>query len=187
MRTPKLWPRRKPRPSLSEAEQNRQRNLERLLHPPGPTLAGRWWSLVSAVEGLWGRHVSQRELYRMFDDARLLMEVEQIPRTGPERGLDRLRRATLGPLGAQPSQDRGKAPAQAQRLPNGLERVRWGLTTRRSAVQNQRRTSVRARWIVEATGGGNPQDDSDSGNKHGGGGSDEGGNTNDGQGPADGR
>ncbi|GAA3616736.1 hypothetical protein ACLIYM_28290 [Streptomyces fenghuangensis] len=34
---------------------------------------------------------------------------------------------------------------------------------------------------------GNPQDDSDSGNKHGGGGSDEGGNTNDGQGPADGR
>lgn len=34
--------------------------------------------------------------------------------------------------------------------------------------------------------GGNPQDDSDSGNKHGGGGSDEGGNTSDGQGPADG-
>lgn len=38
-------------------------------------------------------------------------------------------------------------------------------------------------WIVW----GNPQDDSDSGNKHGGGGSDEGGNTNDGQGPADGK
>jgi len=34
---------------------------------------------------------------------------------------------------------------------------------------------------------GNPQDDSDSGNKHGGGGSDEGGNSSDGQGPADGK
>ncbi|MER5885144.1 hypothetical protein ABT160_15055 [Streptomyces sp. NPDC001941] len=34
---------------------------------------------------------------------------------------------------------------------------------------------------------GNPQDDSDSGNKHGGGGSDEGGNTSDGQNPADGK
>lgn len=34
--------------------------------------------------------------------------------------------------------------------------------------------------------GGSQQDDSDSGNKHGGAGSDEGGNTNDGQGPADG-
>ncbi|MGI5353285.1 S8 family serine peptidase [Streptomyces sp. CA-250714] len=41
-------------------------------------------------------------------------------------------------------------------------------------------------WITRAEGG-NPQDDSDSGNKHGGGGSDEGGNTSDGQGPADGQ
>jgi hypothetical protein len=44
---------------------------------------------------------------------------------------------------------------------------------------------VRSWWLTKADG--NPQDDSDSGNKHGGGGSDEGGNTNDGQGPADGR
>ncbi|WP_406344779.1 hypothetical protein [Streptomyces sp. NBC_00648] len=40
-------------------------------------------------------------------------------------------------------------------------------------------------WLTMADG--NPQDDSDSGNKHGGGGSDEGGNTNDGQNPADGK
>jgi hypothetical protein len=46
--------------------------------------------------------------------------------------------------------------------------------------------TMHARWRTMADGG-NPQDDSDSGNKHGGGGSDEGGNTNDGQGPADGR
>ncbi|MEU6612137.1 hypothetical protein ABZ922_45360, partial [Streptomyces shenzhenensis] len=52
MRTLKLWRRRKPRPSLSEAEQNRQRNLKRILHPPSPTLTARWWSLISAVECL---------------------------------------------------------------------------------------------------------------------------------------
>ncbi|WP_190232907.1 hypothetical protein [Streptomyces avicenniae] len=46
---------------------------------------------------------------------------------------------------------------------------------------------MRARWQLSATDGGNPQDDSNSGNKHGGGGSDEGGNTNDGQNPADGK
>ncbi|MFE6686016.1 hypothetical protein ACFVFQ_05995 [Streptomyces sp. NPDC057743] len=45
---------------------------------------------------------------------------------------------------------------------------------------------MNAWWLTMATGG-NPQDDSDSGNKHGDGGSDEGGNTNDGQGPADGK
>lgn len=42
-------------------------------------------------------------------------------------------------------------------------------------------------WRLLTVEGGNPQDDSDSGNKHGGGGSDEGGNTNDGRGPADGK
>ncbi|GAA2731963.1 hypothetical protein GCM10010360_16940 [Streptomyces nogalater] len=45
--------------------------------------------------------------------------------------------------------------------------------------------TMRDWWLTMADG--NPQDDSDSGNKHGGGGSDEGGNTNDGRGPADGR
>lgn len=44
---------------------------------------------------------------------------------------------------------------------------------------------MEAQWIARNDGG-NPQDDSDSGNKHGGGGSDEGGNRSDGQGPADG-
>lgn len=184
MRTLKLWRHRKPRPSLSEAEQNRQRNLKRILHPPSPTLTARWWSLVSAVEGLWGRHVSQRKLYRMFDNARLLLEVRQTPRTSPEHGLDRLR-ARLGPLGVRPSQDRNKAPSQAQLPPTGPVRVRSVRTTRRSALQDQKRTSMRARWIPEATGGGNPQNDSDSGNKHSGGSSDEGGNTNTGQGSAD--
>lgn len=42
------------------------------------------------------------------------------------------------------------------------------------------------KWWLTMADSGNPQDDSDSGNKHGGG-PDEGGNTNDGQGPADGR
>ncbi|MEV5939839.1 hypothetical protein [Streptomyces sp. NPDC051994] len=46
-------------------------------------------------------------------------------------------------------------------------------------------TDMRVWGLTMAAG--NPQDDSDSGNKHGGGGSDEGGNTNDGQGPADGK
>ncbi|GAA4117272.1 hypothetical protein GCM10022284_71300 [Streptomyces hundungensis] len=44
---------------------------------------------------------------------------------------------------------------------------------------------MRRWWLTMAEG--NPQDDSDSGNKHGGGGSDEGGNTNDGQTSADGK
>ncbi|RSO12168.1 hypothetical protein DMH18_06610 [Streptomyces sp. WAC 06783] len=51
-------------------------------------------------------------------------------------------------------------------------------------VQRRRGENVVAWWLMKD---GNPQDDSDSGNKHGGGGSDEGGNTNDGQDPAEGR
>jgi hypothetical protein len=55
-----------------------------------------------------------------------------------------------------------------------------------SRIAHNGRYTVETRpWITRADGG-NPQDDSDSGNKHGGGGSDEGGNTSDGQGPADG-
>ncbi|WP_033037592.1 hypothetical protein [Streptomyces monomycini] len=73
----------------------------------------------------------------------------------------------------------------------------------RCVAEGERRTGARAAGLVfvavEASHeirrhprhwpamSGNPQDDSDSGNKHGGGGSDEGGNTNDGQGPAEGR
>lgn len=61
------------------------------------------------------------------------------------------------------------------------------LSLPRTGTINHRRYPEMRKWWLTIAADGNPQDDSDSGNKHGGGGSDEGGNTNDGQGPADGR
>jgi hypothetical protein len=48
-------------------EENRARNIERILNPPGPTLSDRLWRVLSAVEHWWCRHVTQRYLYRLLD------------------------------------------------------------------------------------------------------------------------
>lgn len=46
---------------------NRERNIQRILHPPGPTLPERLGRPVRAAEDRWCRHVSQRELHRQLD------------------------------------------------------------------------------------------------------------------------
>lgn len=68
---------RKPkRPLTSEvtAERNRQRNIEWIMNPPKSSLLDRIMGVAFAVEEWWCRHVSQRELYRRLDAARLVTE-----------------------------------------------------------------------------------------------------------------
>ncbi|MFH8747264.1 hypothetical protein ACH4GK_08485 [Streptomyces rimosus] len=50
---------------------NEERNIRRLLNPPRPTLRDRLLSAAYAVEELWHRRVSYREIYRILDRARL--------------------------------------------------------------------------------------------------------------------
>jgi hypothetical protein len=46
---------------------NRERNIQRILHPPGPSLSERLARPLWAAEEWWCRHVTQRELYRRLD------------------------------------------------------------------------------------------------------------------------
>jgi hypothetical protein len=68
--------RKPPRPLTPEEqrEENIRRNRERIFNPPRPTLrdhaAGFFW----AIEEWWCRHVTQRELYRLLDNARVFAE-----------------------------------------------------------------------------------------------------------------
>ncbi|MFH8592387.1 hypothetical protein [Streptomyces rimosus] len=59
--------RRPPNTPLS----NEERNIQRLLNPPRPTLRDRLLSAAYVAEEWWFRHVSDRELYRLLDRARL--------------------------------------------------------------------------------------------------------------------
>ncbi|MEU1629345.1 hypothetical protein ABZ746_29325 [Streptomyces sp. NPDC020096] len=49
---------------------NYERNVQRFLNPPSPSLRDRIGGVVFAVEEFWCRHVTQRELYRRLDDLR---------------------------------------------------------------------------------------------------------------------
>ncbi|MFH8597541.1 hypothetical protein [Streptomyces rimosus] len=66
---------------------NEERNIRRLLNPPRPTLRDRLLSAAYAVEELWHRHVSDREIYRILDRARLPPDwnapVERDPKNRP--------------------------------------------------------------------------------------------------------
>ncbi|MER6380735.1 hypothetical protein ABT274_12225 [Streptomyces sp. NPDC001127] len=53
------------RPELS----NRERNIQRILNPPKPTLRDRTRRVRWAAEEWWQRHVTQRDLYRRLDAA----------------------------------------------------------------------------------------------------------------------
>lgn len=61
-----------PRPLTPEeiAEQNCRRNIERILNPPKPSLRDRIAGVAWAVEEFWCRHVTQRELFHLLDNAR---------------------------------------------------------------------------------------------------------------------
>lgn len=69
-------------------EENRRRNLERIWNPPKPTLADRIMCALYGVEEWWQRHVSQRELTRMLDNARLVSPWDRDPQPGLDRLLD---------------------------------------------------------------------------------------------------
>lgn len=74
----------------SSPEENRARNIARIariMNPPKPALADRIRRRAYEVRDLWQRHVSQRELTRMLDRARLVPR----PERDPQVGLDRLR------------------------------------------------------------------------------------------------
>ena len=79
---------RKPhRPLTPEevTERNIRRNTERTLNPPKPSL---WERVVMrriyAAEEFWCRHVTQRELHRVLDGARLAMPSDEIDRGYPD-------------------------------------------------------------------------------------------------------
>ena len=69
----------------SSPEDNRARNIARIMNPPTPTLSDRILRRIYAVQYLWQRHVSQRML-----DRALLVPIsytEQDSRAGCERFL----------------------------------------------------------------------------------------------------
>ncbi|GGO99196.1 hypothetical protein [Wenjunlia tyrosinilytica] len=50
---------------------NRERNIRRILEPPRRTLVQRFRAVMWEVEEWWCRHVTQRDLYRLLDAARI--------------------------------------------------------------------------------------------------------------------
>jgi hypothetical protein len=65
-----------PRPLRPEEqrEENIRRNRERIFNPPKPTLRDRVAGFFWAIEEWWCRHVTQRELARLLDNARIFAE-----------------------------------------------------------------------------------------------------------------
>jgi hypothetical protein len=78
--------RKPPRPF--SVEEWVQYNRERIVNPSGPGLRDRFMVQVFRVEEWWCRHVTQRELYRLLDSARLVKR-EEWP--GPAVMFQRLR------------------------------------------------------------------------------------------------
>ncbi|MEX2984279.1 hypothetical protein [Streptomyces sp. C36] len=76
---------------------NRERNIQRILNPPGPTFRDEVGRIVGAVEEYWCRHVTQRELYRRLDGIRLAtwsaLQPDRYTLEDLQRGLQRLRDA----------------------------------------------------------------------------------------------
>ncbi|QUI30715.1 hypothetical protein H9W91_07465 [Streptomyces alfalfae] len=61
------------KPALSNVE----RNVQRILHPPKPTLRDQFWRACWKVEEWWCRHVSQRELFRQLDAMRAVLKASR--------------------------------------------------------------------------------------------------------------
>lgn len=78
------------RPVLS----NYERNMQRIMHPPKPTLRDQFWGACWWLQRQWCRHVTQRELHRRLDGARLLVGAARPPEWDApeftERSLQRL-------------------------------------------------------------------------------------------------
>ncbi|GGP44137.1 hypothetical protein GCM10010214_16270 [Streptomyces abikoensis] len=75
VRRPRLIGRRRPREPLS----NYERNVQRILFPPRPTLGQRLRRAAYAIEESWHRHVWSRELYRRLDNLRAMVEAPRPP------------------------------------------------------------------------------------------------------------
>ncbi|MEU3350757.1 hypothetical protein [Streptomyces sp. NPDC037389] len=93
VRQPRLIGRRRPREPLS----NYERNMQRILFPPRPTLGQQLRRAAYAIEEAWHRHVRNRELYRRLDSLRAPHQAtcwpEQYTPEFAERGLQRLKEA----------------------------------------------------------------------------------------------
>lgn len=76
--------RKPPRPSTPE--ENRARNIARIMNPPTPTLRDRIHARLWAVDEWWRRHVTHRELYRRLNDARVHLD-SRFAAERPERPL----------------------------------------------------------------------------------------------------
>lgn len=79
------------RAGLLTAEENRARNIQRIMFPPAPTVRDRARRVLHGVEEWWRRHVTQRRLYRLLDRARLV----DVRRAALPGGLDPLRSSCL--------------------------------------------------------------------------------------------
>jgi len=74
----------------STPEENRRRNIERIMNPPKPTLYERVCRRVWGVREWWWRHVSQRKLSRLLDNARLNLDaLRAAHRCGADCGCQR--------------------------------------------------------------------------------------------------
>lgn len=81
-------------------ERNRQRNIERILNPPKPSLWERAALLSWAIEEFWCRHVTQRELYRLLDGLRMARR----PHPVTDESIERIRAQILGRGGKAPEE-----------------------------------------------------------------------------------
>lgn len=93
VRRPRLIRRWRPREPLS----NYERNVQRILFPPRPTLGQRLLQAAYTIEEAWRRHVRNRELYRRLDSLRALYQAayppEQCVLEFAERGLQHIQDA----------------------------------------------------------------------------------------------
>ncbi len=61
-------------PRVLTPEENRARNIERILNPPTPTLWERARILPLKAESWWWKHVTHRDLHRRLNNCRLDMD-----------------------------------------------------------------------------------------------------------------
>ena len=79
---------------------NRERNIQRIMCPPKPTVLERLRCRAYAVEEWWCRHFTQRELYRLLDAARIHTPPEWDTPEFRAKALDRLAQ-DFGSIGTQ--------------------------------------------------------------------------------------
>lgn len=97
---------------------NYERNVQRILNPPPPTLRERVGRILWGLEEFWCRHVTQRELYRRLDNARLLIQASMPPDRHSaeqlERSLQRIRDAVAAERAGAAGHPLHRTPSTSQ-------------------------------------------------------------------------